>query len=169
MRLIMGSSYDGFLARDRYDDMSWLGQSDKRVFRLLTAVGGNCLVSAHSRSLMPAKGLHGRTLIALPRSTDFGLSLEIAAGIEKGAGQEYWLLGGQTLATVALDAGHVSEIFMCRSTTIRLSELSRCGRSLARMVSAIPDLITPQLYVDGWEPGITTVLEGTEVTRYRRK
>ncbi len=44
MRLIMGVSADGYVAMDDEDDMSWLGETDKKVFRIITGVGGVCAV-----------------------------------------------------------------------------------------------------------------------------
>ncbi len=109
LRVVMAVSADGFVSRDPDDDMSWTGEDDKRVFRLLTHVGG--LLGAGSRTfgLMPRLG--GRRVMCLSRSGRPGtLSLHEFAGL-RGA----WLIGGQETVMEAIDHDYVEELFLCQA------------------------------------------------------
>lgn len=107
MRLVMAVSFDGYVARNDSDDMSWLGPTDKRVFRILTGVGGLCAVGKKTYEHMPA-ALNGRTLVRLSRE-DF--SLHQLNTIHHAV----WLLGGQTVALQAFKFGMIREVHLCRS------------------------------------------------------
>ena len=109
MRLVMGVSSDGYLARSREDDMRWLGRTDKGLFRVLTGVGGVCGVGARSAECMP-NVLAGRELKVITRS---GLGMDLTAFGR--LHPDGWLLGGPTLAMCALSNDLLDEVHMCRS------------------------------------------------------
>lgn len=106
MRLLMAWSFDGFVARDRDDDMSWTGPEDKRLFRALTSVGGRCVVGRRTWELMPR--IDGRELI--PLSMDSEDSLWTLNNRHRG---DVWLLGGPTIAFHALQQRLVHEAHVC--------------------------------------------------------
>ena len=91
MRLLMAVSADGFLARGPDDDMSWTGQTDKKLFRLLTLVDPLLLAGATTAKLLPK--LPGRTVVPLSRR---GLALSDMQSVDG------WLIGGPTVAQEAL-------------------------------------------------------------------
>ena len=103
----MGVSADGFVAKDENDDMSWLGTTDKKIFRILTGVGGICAVGSKTYNVMPAV-LHGRALVCLSRN---GLTLTYLQKTHP----DIWLLGGQTVALEAFKLGIISEVHLCWS------------------------------------------------------
>ena len=63
LRLIMAVSADGYLASGLNDDMSWTGQLDKTIFKLLTSVGG--VVGAGHNTFWQLPHLSGRRLVCL--------------------------------------------------------------------------------------------------------
>ncbi len=104
MQLILGISQDNYIAKSESDNLHWL-QSDKNVFRLLSATNqGINLISKKSAQFMP-KVLPGRTIKELSRE---GLSLEEAFICYPDAN----LLGGQILAEIAIRKGFVSDCFI---------------------------------------------------------
>ena len=109
MRLLMAVSADGFLARGPDDDMRWTGRLDKKVFRLLTGVGGVCGAGSTTYDLMETT-LKGRTLFRLSRSGhDMGLRLFAEAH------PSAWLIGGPTIAVEAFQRGLIDEVHLYRS------------------------------------------------------
>lgn len=123
LKLIMAVSADGFVARGPYDDMSWTGSTDKRVFRLLTAVEG--ILGAGRRTFEQLPLLEGRTVVPLSRS---GLTLDEFSTRYSNA----WLIGGQEIALEALHCGKLDQVFLCRSRDVFL-------------MHGIKDCITPVL------------------------
>lgn len=135
MRLILASSRDGILACGPRDDMRWTGSDDKRVFRLLTQVGGVLAAGRTTFEQMPY--LKGRRLRCLSRRPgmvrealpplSFRKADELAPqdlvyadatmtlGQFQHAHPDGWLIGGPTVAHEALDANLVSQVFMCRA------------------------------------------------------
>lgn len=114
MRIIMAVSRDGYVARCRRDDMSWLGATDKAVFRILTGVGGEVAVGRTTADCMP-KYLPGRNVRVLSRDgyepfSSWGTLDEFYKQVPDG-----WLIGGQTVAMAALVQGYVDEVHLCRS------------------------------------------------------
>lgn len=104
MQLILGISNDGFIAKSENDDMKWL-KADKKIFKLLSSTNsGICLVSEKTAKLMP-KTLDGRTLLTVSRKI---FDLDQAYNLFPNAN----LLGGQTLAKVAIEKGYVTDIFL---------------------------------------------------------
>ena len=101
----MACSADGFLARGPDDDMTWTGPADKRVFRVLTGVGGMCAVGTRTWELMPS--LEGRQVIPISQN---GYTLARLWDEHP----DTWLLGGPTVARAALRLGLVSEFHLCR-------------------------------------------------------
>lgn len=124
----MAISKDGYVARARHDNMRWLGATDKAVFRVLTGVDARLGVSARTAQCMPPT-LEGRSLIQLSTK---GMTLE---AFHTQWGRDTWLIGGQTLCMLALDAGYVQEVHLCRSD--RMAFPSR--------PDAISDEITPYM------------------------
>lgn len=101
MRLIMAVSADGFLCKDSSDDMKWTGNKDKKLFRILTSVGGICAAGKTTYNIMP-NNLQGRQLICLSRNV---FSLEELQYKYK----DVWLLGGPTIAQEAMSKRYISE------------------------------------------------------------
>jgi len=112
MRLIMAVSADGIVAKGEDDTMDWLGPTDKKVFRILTSVGGPLGVSRKTAKVMP-KTLKGRKLITISGSR--GAPLVSLDTFRSYYGASGWLLGGQTLAMVALETNALDEVHLCRS------------------------------------------------------
>lgn len=129
MKLILGISKDGFLARCKDDDMSWLGTTDKMVFRLLTNIGGILYASKKTCALLPSS-FSGR--VCYPLSTK-EYTLEKAFKTTPNA----WLIGGPTLALEALKGGYVHEAILCLS--------DRCAFPSPCIQGAIKNEITPFL------------------------
>ena len=111
MQLILGLSKDNFIAKSENDDMSWL-KADKNVFRLLSATnGGRCFISKKSGEFMP-KALKGRTIELLSKSDpSIRWRLYHANLFHPNAN----LLGGQTLAKIAIENGYIIDIFLTYS------------------------------------------------------
>ena len=109
MRLLMAVSRDGFLCRGPDDDMSWTGTTDKKVFRLLTGVGGVCAVGRVTRERTPRLELAGRKLLTLSRYHPDMHTLGWFASEHP----DGWLLGGPTVAKRALDYNIVDEYHRC--------------------------------------------------------
>ena len=141
MKLIMAVSVDGFVARDELDDMSWTSSTDKKIFRILTSVGGICAVGSKTYATMP-QILTGRSLLKLSRN---GLTLRFLTSINT----SIWLLGGQTIALEAFKLGYIHEVHLCRSTVI-------LGRGIFEQLSQY--LVSPQ---------ITTSIFDTTVEVYK--
>ena len=143
MKLIIGISQDGFVAKHDSDRMDWLGETDKAVFRMLTGVGGICGAGMPTIDAMPEK-LHGRVLIALSRS---GCSLQHFYFTHPDA----WLLGGQTMALEAFRLGYLDEVFICQS--------------MIAIGGGIQQKIRPYLSV---EPDMKTRINNVSVEVYRK-
>lgn len=120
----MAVSRDGYVARSPEDDMSWLGKTDKAIFRILTGVGQECAISAWSCHLIPGNEgrLPGRSLHPLSREGFHHADEENGKLGAWGTLDEFynahpdgWLLGGQALAIDALEARYVDEVHLCRS------------------------------------------------------
>lgn len=133
MRLILGVSADGYLARGPQDDMQWLGPMDKKVFRILTGIDGVLIVSKKTAQSMPAS-LPGRTLIPVSSSDPALPDLEEAFMRH---GSYAWLIGGPSLALTALREGYIHETVLCISDRLAFS-----GPSVS---DAIKDEVTPFL------------------------
>lgn len=145
MRLILARSLDGYLARNPKDDMAWTGQEDKRVFRLLTQVGGRCYAGQRSWEQMP--NLQGRKVFPVSRRSEYAQNAP-RGSVEKTVtlGQAFhqdrdaWLLGGPTLAMEALSIDMVDQVFMVTAPVV-LFETS----IVFRAAEAIRDKVTPWL------------------------
>ena len=108
----MAVSKDGIVAKSEDDKMDWTGHLDKKVFRLLTMVGGKPLGAGRKTfGLLPELG--GRSVVSISRTEGQGCSLGSFDRMTDGEG---WLIGGQTLALSAIDEGFVQEMFLCRSS-----------------------------------------------------
>jgi len=160
MRLVMAVSKDGYIARGPEDDMSWLGATDKAVFRILTGVGHRQMaVGRRSAKSMPFK-LEGRVLNVLSGRSDGKKLDEFYAKYP-----DAWLLGGQTLALIALEAGYVDEVHLCRSDRMAFPE-SHWSTQVYK------DRLTPWLQQDRqwsetWLRDITTKVLDVTVERWR--
>lgn len=116
MRLLMAITADGFVSRGPRDDMSWTGPLDKRLFRILTSVGGRVYAGSTTYELMrgsrhvPAYTLEGRRLFRVTRNpTDKAVEASLADIPSDG-----WLIGGPTIAYAAMDALMVEEVHLNR-------------------------------------------------------
>ena len=99
MKLLMAMSSDGFLAKNKDDDMKWTGKTDKQLFWLLTQFSaGPLLIGERSAEHMPS--LFGRRVLKLNSKR---APLQYAAELYS----EAILLGGPNLAKVALDLGMI--------------------------------------------------------------
>lgn len=116
MQLILGTSNDGVVSLHPTDDMKWLGPDDKRVFKLLSLCSEFPLaVSDKTAKSMPK--LIGRNLVCLSRN---GITL-----------QDYYnwfpngiLIGGLTIAQIAVDLGFINRAHICRSDVILPKDLN---------------------------------------------
>lgn len=146
LKLVMAVSADGFVARGPTDDMTWTGSTDKRVFRLLTSVGG--ILGAGRRTFEQLPKLEGRTVVPLSRN---GMTLiEFASQYP-----DAWLIGGQDIALDALRCGKLDQVFLCRSREAFLrfgikDEITPClMRSLTWQQK--PAICFAETFVDIWE------------------
>jgi dihydrofolate reductase len=158
MKLVMAVSRDGWLARDAEDDMSWLGSTDKAVFRILTGVGGVVGVSHRTAECMPGN-LPGRRVIFLSRyekKTSHVMALEDF----QHSHPDGWLIGGPTLAHAAMEARYLDEVHLCRS--------DRCAFPTSK--TCVKDWLTPWLEappIDWYKRMYTKILDVTvECWRY---
>ncbi len=136
MRIVMAVSKDGYVARGPSDDMSWLGATDKAVFRILTGVNGDVAVGRGTACYMPRE-LPGRSLVYLSsRGRQTGKSWGTLEQFHRLA-KHGWLIGGPRLALLALEAGYVDEVHLCRS--------DRCAFPDTHEDDPIVDPITPWL------------------------
>jgi dihydrofolate reductase len=126
LKLVMAVSADGFVARGPTDDMTWTGSTDKRVFRLLTSVGG--VLGAGRRTFEQLPRLEGRYVHMLTRDQSSGVTLNEFCRLYPDA----WLIGGQEVALEALRLNLVDQAFLCRSREAFLG-------------SGVKDEITPRL------------------------
>ncbi len=118
LRSIIAVSKDGYVARKADDDMQWLGQTDKKIFRLLTASSGIMATSKKTAALMP-KALDGRRLFTLSREfqgTGDGVIRDLKWFYRNFGTHQAWLIGGQELLLVALKEKLISEVHICRSS-----------------------------------------------------
>src|SRR5690606_28588783 len=154
LKLLMAVSLDGYMARGVDDDMAWTGQTDKRIFRILTGVGGQVGVSARSGLHMPRLPCREVTVLST-----VGVTVEEYARAHPVA----WLVGGPTLAAHALLRGLLEEVHLVR--------VSRCanpesGQGIGDTVSHIIE----ERYFRGyqWEHALTTCLDVAQVETWRR-
>jgi dihydrofolate reductase len=116
MKLILACSFNGALCTGPKDNMRWTGGEDKRLFRLLTTTsGGVCLVGSATLGVMP-RDLPARKLVPLSRNPEEGLLLEDAAE----AYPDAWLLGGPSIARLAMEHDLVSEAILCRVLNVMI-------------------------------------------------
>lgn len=110
MKLIMVQSADGYVARGPQDDMKWTGSWDKKVFRLLTSVGGPLAAGSKTYDQLPE--LKGREIFRLSNKGSTLGRPGISLGHFHRHYKEGWLIGGQEVAVAALDRGMVDEAFI---------------------------------------------------------
>lgn len=117
MKLILGVSKDGYFARSKHDNMSWLGSTDKQLFKMFTNMdGGVCIVSRRTAKSMP-KELPGRRLIEVGR--------EINMDVMNETFPHAWLLGGPTLALYCIQENLISEAIICESDRYAFPEKNK--------------------------------------------
>lgn len=108
MKVLMAVSLDGFVARHERDDMSWTGDTDKKIFRLLTlSEDSPLLVGRKTAEFMPI--LPDRPIIHISRQ-DHGTPLQTAWHTWPNA----WLVGGPTVVEAAINGGLVSRMILVR-------------------------------------------------------
>lgn len=151
MKLVLGISRDGYIARSANDDMRWLGANDKAAFKLLTSTGGGVLGVSKKTALCMPNSLPGRRLIKLSRN---GITLVKFNNLFPSG----WLIGGQTLALEAIDCGYLTEIYLCRSDRFAFP----CQDD-----KPIADRVTSRLR-PGWSVCVTTHFGDTSVECWRR-
>ncbi len=146
LKLIMAVSADGFVARGPTDDMTWTGSTDKRVFRLLTSVGG--VLGAGRRTFEQLPRLEGRTVVLLSRN---GMALNDFCRLYPDA----WLIGGQEVALEALQLNLVDQAFLCNSREVFLCSGVRDQITPCLMHSPNwqqkPAVCFAETFVDMWE------------------
>lgn len=156
MKLIMAVSEDGYMSRSKCDDMRWLGRTDKAVFRLLTLTDRDPLfVSARSRPYIPEL-LPGRYLYSLSTKAEHGPGTRMSLRQVARGWPRAWLLGGPTLARIALEQGHVDEVHLCRSDRKAFPDSMAMG--------AIADTVSPYLMAYPLEWLRTTTTRINDVT-----
>lgn len=107
----MGVSADGYVSRGPDDDMSWLGPVDKKVFRILTGVGGKLACGFKTSQCMP-EALDGREVAVIRSDWRKGPTID-HFNREHPDG---WLVGGQHIAVNAIAMGLVTEAHICVSS-----------------------------------------------------
>lgn len=146
LKLVMAVSADGFVARGPTDDMTWTGSTDKRVFRLLTSVGG--ILGAGRRTFEQLPKLEGRTVVPLSRN---GMTLTEFVSRYPDA----WLIGGQEVALEALRLHLLDQAFLCRSREAFLRFGIKDEITLRLMRSPAwqqkPAICFAETFVDVWE------------------
>lgn len=182
LKLVMAVSKDGFLAMGPSDPMDWTGRDDKKVFKLLTSVGG--VLGAGRRTFQLLPPLKGRKVVCLstrkgmvqnlsarhaleagpsadPMPQDAAYEMTMSLGTFAFAHPGAWLLGGPTVAMEALGIGLLDEVHLCRNKV----ELSRYIDLRER---PIQDRISPILRRDDkWRMTQVTIGEVT-VESWRR-
>jgi dihydrofolate reductase len=149
LKLVMAVSADGFVARGPTDDMTWTGSTDKRVFRLLTSVGG--VLGAGRRTFEQLPKLEGRAVHMLTRDQSAGLTLEEFTSRYPDA----WLIGGQGVALEALRSRLLDQAFLCRSREAFLrfgikDEITPCLMRSPTWQQR-PAVCFAETFVDVWE------------------
>lgn len=153
MRLILGISKDGYLARCKNDDMQWLGATDKAIFRILTGVSGLLFTSLKTAESMPTQ-LAGRRLEAVSTRNDYPSLDEVAQRFP-----DAWLIGGPSLARVALKEDLIDEAHLCISDRFAFPDPAT--------PYAIPDYITPLLTEDPrWKMTMKTTINEVTVQKW---
>lgn len=150
MKLIMAVSADGYVARKKDDDMSWLGAADKAAFRILTASGGGVVGVSHKTAVLMPDQLAGRSIVKLSRK-DYSLD------DFRYESPDSWLAGGQELALQAFSHGYLTEVHLCRSDRNAMPE-----------DSAIEDRITLYLLTHSWSVSVKTRINDTVVECWRK-
>lgn len=141
MKAIMAISKDGFVCKDKDDDMSWTSKTDKKIFRLLTQVslggistdpsGKNRLFCGYNTGqTMKDVKLNNRILKSVHTNSLFGhrivfytetLSEDGSFDIidyridELKTGDNAWIIGGQKTIMQALNNNILEQVFICRS------------------------------------------------------
>lgn len=106
MKVLMAVSLDGFVARHERDDMSWTGDTDKKIFRLLSlATDGPILVGRKTALVMPE--LSDRPRIVISRGEH-----EVPLSEAERSFPNSWLCGGPTVVEAAISAGIVSRMVL---------------------------------------------------------
>ena len=103
MKAIFAESANGYLARNESDDMSWTGKQDKQMFKFLTTIGGVCVCSKHTYSLLPnaMKQDTNRKFIVAERTGEKSL-IELNKSYPNA-----YLIGGTTFLRAAYNLGVV--------------------------------------------------------------
>lgn len=159
LRSIIAVSKDGYVAREEFDDMMWLGRTDKKIFRILTASCGIMATSKKTAALMPKK-LDGRKLFTLSRKVQDGdfSTHNLDWFYDHYTSHEAWLIGGQELLLKALKEKYIGEIHICKS--------SNFAYPIRNM--GIKDEITKFLQTDiHWNMAMATQLLDVEVQCWR--
>lgn len=157
----MAVSKDGWMARWLDDDMSWLGATDKAVFRILTGVNGAIGAGRRTAETMPRR-LPGRNLTVL---SSMGKHTTLNQFYDRHP--DGWLIGGPRLALLALDLGLVDEVHLCRSDRMAFPVFED---------APITDLLTPWLEArkydvtidEGWRRELETSILDVTVECWRR-
>lgn len=147
MKLLLAVSADGYLCRDEADDMKWTGPLDKFVFKVLTMSSAQPVFAGSvTYDMMP--NLRARTMFRLSQRVG-GLTL-------KDANFYYpygWLIGGPTVAELALKERYVERAFICR-VPVTLGS----GISAAPLFHHLPEVPTLTMKLDNYEVDVFTGL-----------
>lgn len=57
MKALYATSFNGYMATGPDDDMSWTGTADKQLFKLITTVAKECVISKNLSVMLPDKVL----------------------------------------------------------------------------------------------------------------
>ena len=184
LKLVMAVSKDGFLSMSRDDEMGWTGPEDKKVFRLLTSVGGVLGAGRRTFELLPV--LKGRKVICLStrkgmvQNAEARIALDITRSgpssvVPETAAYEAtmslgafafahpgaWLIGGLTIAEEALRIGLLDEVHLCRNHAV-------VGPYIDPQSGPTMDRLTPRLRRDErWSLSEQTY-HGIKVETWRR-
>ncbi len=108
MKAILVESSNGYMAKNATDPVDWSPSLDKKIFNMLTTVGGVCVCSKYTYGVLPQKMLNdpARQFIIAERTGD--KSLQSLNVIYPNA----YLIGGPTFLKAAYDAGVVDMIII---------------------------------------------------------
>lgn len=184
LKLVMAVSKDHFFALGANDPMDWTGREDKKVFKLLTSVGG--VLGAGRRTFQLLPELKGRKVVCLStrkgwvpnaearevlditKSGPSEMVSETAAyeatmslGAFAFAHPGAWLIGGLAIAMEAFHIGLLDEVHLCRNEAILGPYIDPTDRPIL-------DRLTPMLERDEKWRKTSVAFTGVTVESWRR-
>lgn len=112
MKAIIAISSDGFVAKDKNDDMKWTGMLDKAFFKMYTLQGEALLAGTKTYKILP--NLERRVVLPVSRKS----FLYYANKSRKN--ENYICIGGFTLLKAFLAENVITEIVLCYNKKVKL-------------------------------------------------